>query len=92
LAKEKTTKELRSEVNKLMGVRSVCKKAPRKPQIIPDAHYPIRFKALGKTKGGKQGVAGWRQQYHRPFDVELAPTKIIRIEYPDDKEKTERNS
>lgn len=75
----------RSKINKLLGLRSVKDDTPKKVQVIPATHYPIRPKPLGRTRGGKQGVAGWRQQYHRPFDVELAPSKIIRIEYPDDK-------
>jgi hypothetical protein len=81
---DKTNKEIRAEINKLLGLRSVRKTPARKSQIISPKQYPIRSKALGKNKGGKQGVAGWRQQYHRPFDVELAPPKIIHLTYPDD--------
>lgn len=57
--------------------------SPRKPQIQPMLNpYPIRGHALGKSRGGKQGVAGWRRGYYR-LDVDLAPQKIIVVEYPD---------
>jgi len=47
--------------------------------------YPVRFRSLGKSTGSKQGVAGWRQQYHRPFEkLDLAPAKVTTIVYPDD--------
>ena len=62
---------------------STIKHKPRiKAKVNP---YPMRVHSLGKSRGSEQGVAGWRQQFHRPFDNHnLAPAKITRIEYPDD--------
>lgn len=87
MSEGKTNKALRAELNLLTGRRKI---GARKPQIQPTpTPYKIRGKSLGKSRGSKQGVAGWRQQYHRPFDNHnLAPAKIIRIEYPDDAKVT----
>ena len=62
------------------------KNITKKQDIAPDKEpYPIRFRSLGKSKGSKQGVAGWRQQYHRPFEkLNLAPVKVTTIVYSDD--------
>jgi hypothetical protein len=54
-----------------------------KDYVPPTPTYPVRHRALGKTKTVKQGVGGWRTNYHRPDTVELAPAKIITITYDD---------
>jgi hypothetical protein len=77
----------KKEMNRLLGRKKI---SPRKPQIQPTpTPYAIRGCALGKSTKSGQGVAGWRQQYHRPFDNHnLAPAKVTRIEYPDDSKVT----
>lgn len=40
-------------------------KKPRKAVRKDTNEYPIRLKALGKSKGSTQGVAGWRSGYYR---------------------------
>lgn len=83
----KINKSLRKQMTMMVGRRKI---SPRKPQIQPTpTPYKIRGRALGKSSKSTQGVAGWRQQYHRPFDNHnLAPAVITRIEYPDDKKVT----
>jgi hypothetical protein len=76
-----TSKTFKAEINRMMGRR---KKLSKKPEIVaPTPTYPVRHRALGKTKTVKQGVGGWRTNYHRPDTVELAPAKIITITYDD---------
>jgi hypothetical protein len=62
--------------------KNITKKPLIEESVTP---YPVRFNALGKSKNAKQGVAGWRQQYHRPFQkLDLTPAVVTTITYPDD--------
>lgn len=80
-------KTLRKQMTMMIGRKKI---SPRKPQIKPlPTAYPIRGRALGNSGMSEQGVAGWRQQYHRPFDNHnLAPAVITYIEYSDDVKET----
>jgi hypothetical protein len=51
------------KLNKLLGKR---KTLIRKPIIKQVGTYPVRPRSLGKSKSSEQGVAGWRNNYHRP--------------------------
>lgn len=75
-----TNKELRKRLTAFVGRRKITK---RKPQIQPVNAFPIRGNALGKSGGGKQGVAGWRRGYYRT-DVDLAPQTVTVVSYPEE--------
>lgn len=65
---------LRETLVKALGARS--KKIPAKSSPViatTSAPYPRRAHALGKVKrASPQGVAGWRQAYHRPDHAKVA--------------------
>ncbi len=44
------------------------KTKPRKPYIENPNPIPRWRKALGRSSGSMQGVAGWRTEYHRVND------------------------
>lgn len=48
-----------------MAKAKAYKTKPRNPLIKHPNEYPIRPRALGKSKGSTQGVAGWRHGYYR---------------------------
>lgn len=70
-----------TEFDRILGRRSVKQKKAKKPPIQPKVPlYPRRPYALGKTRVIRQGVAGWRNNYYRPHDVQLAPATVIKCD------------
>jgi hypothetical protein len=64
-------KDLKAEINKILGSR---KKTERKPIILPKNYWSGVRSPLGRTSR-TQGVAGWRQQFHRPDKPQGNPPK-----------------
>ena len=54
---------VRKKVSRFLGNKNI----KTKPKLEPlETAYPWRSFALGKGGNSTQGVAGWRQGYHRP--------------------------
>jgi len=60
-----TPKEAGHKLTYLLGHRNIEKKPLIAASVTP---YPMKRRAIGKNKNSQQGVGGWRQQYHRPFE------------------------
>ena len=68
------------ELNRLLGIKEI----KHKPLIEAPPHFPKPFPwrsyALGKGGNSTQGVAGWRNNYHRP-DQPVVPAKVYLVKY-----------
>jgi hypothetical protein len=58
-----TVEAVKKEVSRFLGTQKIKRKPKLEPELDP---YPWRSYALGQGGNSTQGIAGWRQSYHRP--------------------------
>lgn len=72
--------ELKSQISRFLGKK---KKTVAKPYIKSTLKkFPVHRRPLGQNRFSQEGVAGWRQRYHRPDSAQVDPVVTV-ITYGD---------